>query len=80
MLPSLGENDVVLATTAELYPGVVADGTDTPGAARVKGDAKMADVLKKAVADTRQVPAADIEVRADGASYRITPDVPPGQR
>ena len=73
VLPSLGENDVVLATTAELYPGVVADGTDTPGAARVKGDAKMADVLKKAVADTRQVPAADIEVRADGAGYRITP-------
>ncbi len=33
----------------------------------------MADVLKKAVEDTRQVPAADIEVRADGTSYRITP-------
>src|SRR5262249_12356868 len=41
--------------------------------ARVKGDAKMADVLKKAVEDTRQVPAADIEVRADGTDYRITP-------
>jgi hypothetical protein len=73
VLPSLGESDVVLATTGELYPGVVADGTDTPGAARVKGDAKMADVLKKAVGDTRQVPATDIEVRADGTSYRVTP-------
>jgi DNA helicase IV len=73
VLPSLGESDVVLATTGELYPGVVADGTDAPGAARVKGDAKMAGVLKKAVEDTRQVPAADIEVQADGTGYRITP-------
>ena len=73
VLPSLGETDVVLATTGELYPGVVAGGTDTSGAARVKGDAKMADVLKKAVEDTRQVPAADIEVRADGTDYRVTP-------
>ena len=39
----------------------------------------MAGVLKKAVEDTRQVPAADIEVRADGTDYRITPDVPRGQ-
>jgi DNA helicase IV len=73
VLPSLGENDVVLASAGELYPGVVADGTDAPDAARVKGDAKMADVLKKAVGDTRQVPASDIEVRADGTGYRITP-------
>ncbi len=73
VLPSLGESDVVLATTGELYPGVVADGTDNPGAARVKGDAKMAGVLKRAVEDTRQVPAADIEVQADGTGYRITP-------
>ncbi|HTU76532.1 MAG TPA: ATP-binding domain-containing protein [Trebonia sp.] len=73
VLPSLGESDVVLATSAELYPGVVADGTDAPGAARVKGDAKMARILKKAVEDTRQVPAADIEVQADGTGYRITP-------
>ncbi len=73
VLPSLGESDVVLATTGELYPGVAAGGTDTADAARVKGDAKMADVLKKAVADTRQIPAADIEVRADGTDYRITP-------
>ena len=72
VLPSLGENDVVLATTGELYPGVVGDGTDTPEAARVKGDARMVAVLTKAVEDTRQVPAADIEVRADGTSYLIT--------
>jgi hypothetical protein len=73
VLPSLGENDVVLATTGSLFPGVDARGTDTPQAARVKGDAKMAGVLAKAVAGLRQVPAATIEVKVDGVTFRLTP-------
>src|SRR5215475_10357634 len=49
VLPSLGENDVVLATTGSLFPGVDARGSEKPQAARVKGDIKMVDVLAKAV-------------------------------
>jgi DNA helicase IV len=75
VLPSLGENDVVLATTSSLFPGVDAHGTDTPEAARVKGDAMMAAVLAKAVADLRQEPAATIEIEVDGTLYRLTPRI-----
>jgi hypothetical protein len=72
VLPSLGENDVVLATVGSLFPGADPSGTDTPRAARVKGSAKMAGVLAKAVAALRRVPADDIEVKVDGTLYRLT--------
>jgi DNA helicase IV len=73
VLPSLGENDIVLATTASLFPGVDARGQESPRAARVKGDAKMAGVLSKAVAELRQVPTAAIEIKVDGTTFRLTP-------
>jgi DNA helicase IV len=75
VLPSLGENDVVLATTASLYPGADARGQESPQAARVKGDVKMADVLARAVAGLRQVPAAAIEIKIEGTAYRLTPRI-----
>ncbi|GAA2224684.1 AAA family ATPase [Streptomyces amakusaensis] len=56
VLPSLGETGVLLATTAELFPGVRATGTDTPAAAEVKGRAAMAEVLARAVADRQTLP------------------------
>ena len=73
VLPSLGENDVVLATTGALFPGVDARGQDSPAAARVKGDGKMTGVLAQAVAGLRQVPGAAIEIKVDGVTYRLTP-------
>ena len=75
VLPSLGENDVVLATIGSLFPGVEARGPESPQAARVKGDTKMAGVLARAVADLRQVPAAPIEIKVDGTAYRLTPRI-----
>jgi DNA helicase IV len=75
VLPSLGESDVVLATTSSLLPGVEASGEDSPAAARVKGDARMADALSKAVKDLRQQPAAVIEIKVDGTVYRLTPRI-----
>jgi DNA helicase IV len=72
VLPSLGENDVVLATIGSLFPGVDAISQESPEAARVKGDAKMAGALARAVAGLRQVPAADIEIKVDGTIYRLT--------
>ncbi|MFJ3580876.1 HelD family protein [Streptomyces sp. NPDC090127] len=56
VLPSLGETGVLLATPAELFPGVRATGTDTPRAAAVKGAAAMAEALAHAVRDRQQVP------------------------
>ena len=75
VLPSLGENDVVLATTGALFPGVDARGQDSPAAARVKGDGQMTGVLAQAVAGLRQVPGAAIEIKVDGVTYRLTPRV-----
>ncbi|HET7015124.1 MAG TPA: ATP-binding domain-containing protein [Streptosporangiaceae bacterium] len=73
VLPSLGENDVVLATIGTLFPGVNARGSEKPEAARVKGDIKMVDVLAKAVVGLRQTPTAAIEIKIDGNIYRLTP-------
>jgi DNA helicase IV len=73
VLPSLGENDVVLATVGSLFPGVDARATESPQAARVKGDTMMAGVLSKAVSDLRQVPATAIEIKIDGIAYQLTP-------
>ncbi len=67
VLPALGETGVLLATQAELFPGVHADGTDTPRAAAVKGGAPMAEALALAVRD-RQVlpePGAPLVIRHD---------------
>lgn len=56
VLPALGETGVLLATQAELFPGVHARGTDAPRAAAVKGGEPMAEVLALAVRDRQQLP------------------------
>ncbi|WP_093713064.1 HelD family protein [Actinacidiphila alni] len=56
VLPALGETGVLLATQAELFPGVHATGTDTPRAAAVKGGADMVEALALAVRDRQQLP------------------------
>ncbi|MFD4942753.1 HelD family protein [Streptomyces sp. NPDC058409] len=56
VLPALGETGVLLATQAELFPGVHADGTDTPRAAAVKGGEPMAQALALAVRDRQRLP------------------------
>lgn len=56
VLPALGETGVMLATQAELFPGVHARGTDTPRAAAVKGGADMAEALALAVRDRQALP------------------------
>ncbi|MFB7848354.1 HelD family protein [Streptomyces sp. NPDC056053] len=56
VLPALGETGVLLATQAELFPGVRADGTDTPRAAAVKGGSRMARALALAVRDRQRLP------------------------
>ena len=75
VLPSLGENNVVLATIGSLFPGVDARGPESPQAARVKCHAKMAGALSKAVTDLRQTPASTIEIKVDGTAYRLTPRI-----
>ncbi|MFF1957919.1 HelD family protein [Streptomyces sp. NPDC058220] len=62
VLPSLGETGVLLATTAELFPGVRATGTDTPHAAEIKGRAEMAQVLAAELRDLQTLPDPVLEI------------------
>ncbi len=58
VLPSLGETDVLLYSVGDLFPGVSATAEDRPGAAAVKGDLRMVDVLATAVRNRQRVPSA----------------------
>jgi DNA helicase IV len=56
VLPSLGEQAATLATPSELYAGATRPrAIESHAAAAVKGDARMADVLRRSV-ETRQRP------------------------
>ncbi|MFJ3788516.1 HelD family protein [Kitasatospora sp. NPDC090091] len=61
VLPSLGENDVVLATCEELA-GVVPGAVDRFDAARLKGGAALAGALAEAVR-SQQAPGGEFTVR-----------------
>ncbi|WP_042433608.1 HelD family protein [Streptacidiphilus anmyonensis] len=65
VLPSLGETGVLLATPAELFPGVRATGVDTPAAAAVKGAATMADALAGHLRDRQALPDPALVIEHD---------------
>jgi DNA helicase IV len=67
VLPSLGENAVVLSTIADLFPGVAARGTEEPEVARIKGRTAMTTVIANAVLHRQSIPPGTIRVRFDGA-------------
>jgi DNA helicase IV len=75
VLPSLGETDVVLSSIAELFGGVTAAPDDDPDAAVVKGDARMAGVLRRAVRNLQQVPPRDLQITADGVAMTVPREV-----
>ncbi len=62
VLPSLGENAVVLATVGELFPGVHTESVDPPEVAVIKGRITMATVIGNAVLDRQRVPRQPIVV------------------
>jgi DNA helicase IV len=67
VLPSLGENAVVLTTVADLFPGVSARVVEQPEVARVKGRTTMTTVIANAVLHRQALPRQPIEVAFDGA-------------
>ncbi|MGW4893102.1 HelD family protein [Kitasatospora sp. NPDC004240] len=71
VLPSLGENDVVLATTEDLA-GVPAGAAGPAGAARLKGGAPMAEALAGLVRSF-QAPDGDLAVRMGQEWIRLDP-------
>lgn len=71
VLPSLGEEDVQLATPAGLKPRYRVRSDDAPEAARVKGDARLASVVERALRDREHPLARDLVVAVDGIVLRL---------
>jgi DNA helicase IV len=62
VLPSLGEAGVEQVVLQDLVPEVRFGGTDTPLAARIKGDARMSEVVDRAVRDRERPLRRDLVV------------------
>jgi DNA helicase IV len=72
VLPSLGETGVTLSTIAGLVPEIRVRGNEPTAVALLKGEARMASVMKRAVR-TRQRPlAADIAIPYGALLLRLT--------
>src|SRR5262245_26147561 len=72
VLPSLGEAGVELVVLADLVPDVELGATETRASARVKGDARMARVLAKAVHDRERPLREDLVVPFGVTSLRLS--------
>jgi DNA helicase IV len=71
VLPALGEIDVKQVTVADLVGLVPIRADDTAEAARIKGGARMAEVLRRAVWDQVRVPAEAMVLPRGSRRWRI---------
>ncbi|WP_435241168.1 HelD family protein [Streptomyces cucumeris] len=71
VLPALGELQVAQATVEDLVAHVEVRGTDTAEAARLKGDARMAEVLRRALRSHVTVPAEPCVVVRGSRRWRV---------
>src|SRR6185437_9054207 len=74
VLPALGEFDAEQTSVTELISSVPIRGTDTERAARLKGDARMAEVLRAALWDRIGEPAESILVVRGSRRWRVHAD------
>ncbi len=74
VLPALGELEVTQTTVGELVAGsgsVPVRGADTEAAAIVKGDARLAEVLRRALWSSLREPAAPLVVPRGSRRWRV---------
>ena len=71
VLPALGELDVSQSTVAELVASQPLRGADTEAAAVVKGDARMAEVLRRALWSSLRPPQAPVMVPRGARRFRV---------
>nr|WP_237694904.1 AAA family ATPase [Streptomyces sp. SID5468] len=71
VLPALGELHVKQTTVDDLVAHVPVKGTDTAAAARLKGDARMAEVLRRAVRDGVRMPTEPLVVVRGSRRWRV---------
>jgi len=72
VLPSMGEDKVVLSTIGSLYPGISSGSNDAPEICKIKGDKRMALVLKNAVINRVRIPESGVELYIDGHRLYIS--------
>ncbi|MEE1789115.1 AAA family ATPase [Streptomyces sp. SP17BM10] len=72
VLPALGELDVAQATVQQLVGHVEVRGEDTPESARLKGDARMAEVLRRAVRSGITLPTEPCVVVRGSRRWRVS--------
>jgi len=72
VLPSLGEQDVQLSTISGLKPRVRVTANEPAAIGALKGDARMAQVIARAVADRERPLAHDLTLPIDGMRVRVT--------
>jgi DNA helicase IV len=73
VLPSLGETGVVMASPGQLLPGLDAEPDADREAARVKGDLRMAEVVRRTVAQRQRTLTAPRTVVVEGTKLTLTP-------
>ncbi|MCA6093399.1 AAA family ATPase [Streptomyces sp. SCA3-4] len=71
VLPALGELNVAQATVDDLVAHVEVRGTDSAAAARIKGDARMAEVLRRAVRAGVTMPVEPVVVVRGSRRWRV---------
>ncbi len=75
VLPSLGESGVTLSTISGLVHGFSVRGDDPPEVARLKGDARMARVVTRAVRTRQRALRRTAEVPYGAAVLHLTPEL-----
>ncbi|PKT71145.1 AAA family ATPase [Streptomyces populi] len=71
VLPALGELEVKQATVDDLVAHVEVRGSDDAAAAVIKGDARMAEVLRRAVRSHVTIPAEPVVVVRGSRRWRV---------
>ena len=71
VLPALGELDVTQTTVGDLVGSVPVRGTDAEAAAIVKGDARMAEVLRRAVWASVRRPSEPVVLPRGSRRWRV---------
>jgi hypothetical protein len=71
VLPALGELDVTQTTVGELVASVPVRGADDETAAIVKGDARMAEVLRRALWASVRTPSAAVVLPRGARRWRV---------
>jgi DNA helicase IV len=74
LLPALGEVDVEQVAVDDLVTGVTIRSQEPPDVARVKGDARMAAVVERAVHDRLRLPTESLVFAVGSRRWRLSAD------